>query len=154
MRTVVRLLFEQRRRLDSVGLDHGELSRAHKNVLVTGEDGPWILDLESASLSRRPRNLTSLAQYLFLGGLARRVGRVLGPVDRAGLLGLLRRYKAGVSVWVGCSLAGACLVLGIFAVFPVLRLAFWPAPNQTSMQLLEHDVKFLRRDEAMIPMDH
>jgi putative serine/threonine protein kinase len=96
VKSVVGALLAQCRGLDLAGLDHGELSRAHKNVLVTQGDGAWILDFESASFSRRPRNLTSLAQYLFLGGiLARRVGRVLGPVDRSGLLKLLRTYKEG-----------------------------------------------------------
>src|SRR3990170_3084464 len=96
VKTTVKTMLEQCRKLDSLGLDHGELSRAHKNVLVTGDDRPWILDFESASISRRPSNFTSLTQYLFLGGgMARKVCRVLGPVEREELLKCLRRYKAG-----------------------------------------------------------
>ncbi len=96
LRNTVRLMLDQCRRLDSVRVDHGELSRAHKNVLVAEKDCPWILDFESASSSRRPSNVTSLTQYLFLSGvMARNVSRVLGPVDRQGLLEGLRRYKAG-----------------------------------------------------------
>jgi len=95
-RSVVRTLLEQCVRMDAYGLDHGELSRAHKNVIVSSNNTPKILDFESASLTRRPSNFTSLTQYLFLGGsTAKKMVRVLGPVDRNRLLGCLRDYKAG-----------------------------------------------------------
>ena len=96
VRGVVKPLLEQCLRMDAYGLDHGELSRAHKNVIISNDDIPRILDFESASLMRRPSNFTSLAQYLFLGGsIAKKMIRVLGPVDREELLKCLRDYKAG-----------------------------------------------------------
>jgi putative serine/threonine protein kinase len=96
IRNVVKPLLEQCVRMDAYGLDHGELSRAHKNVIVSNEDKPRILDFESASLMRRPSNFTSLTQYLFLGGsIAKQMVRLLGPVDRDALLQCLRDYKAG-----------------------------------------------------------
>jgi putative serine/threonine protein kinase len=96
VRSTFRALFEQCVRLDAYGLDHGELSRAHKNVLVSPEGRPWILDFESASLMRRVNNFTSIVQYLFLSGrFSRRVIRVLGPIQRDELVHNLRLYKAG-----------------------------------------------------------
>ena len=96
VKTTVRNLLEQCRKLDSTGLDHGELSRAHKNILVAANDRPSILDFESASLSRRPSNFTSLTQYLFLGGgMTGKMARILGPVKREELLRGLKRYKGG-----------------------------------------------------------
>lgn len=96
VRKVVRNLLEQCVKMDAYGLDHGELSRAPKNVIISHEDNPRILDFESASLMRRPRNLTSLTQYLFLGGsIAKKMTRILGPVDRNELLRCLRDYKSG-----------------------------------------------------------
>jgi putative serine/threonine protein kinase len=96
VRFTFRSLLEQCARLDAYGLDHGELSRAHKNVLVSAEGRPWILDFESASLMRRVNNFTSITQYLFLSGrFARRVVRVLGSVQQDELVGYLRLYKAG-----------------------------------------------------------
>ena len=93
--SVVKPLLEECFRMDTYGLDHGELSRAHKNVIVS-DDGARILDFESASLVRRPSNFTSLTQYLFLGGsIAKKMAKVLGPVDRDELLKCLRDYKAG-----------------------------------------------------------
>lgn len=96
VKLAVRTMLEQCQKLDSKQLDHGELSRAHKNILVAADDSPSIVDFESASMSRRPRNFTSLAQYLFLAGvMAGKVARVLGPVGREDLLACLRAYKAG-----------------------------------------------------------
>lgn len=96
VRFTVKALFEQCVKLDAYGLDHGELSRAHKNVLVASDGKPWILDFESASLMRRVNNLTSIAQYLFLSGrFSRRVLRILGAVERGELVSYLREYKAG-----------------------------------------------------------
>lgn len=98
VKSTVKNLLEQSFRLDAYGLDHGELSRAPKNVLVTAEDRPWILDFESASMMRRVNNFTSLAQYLLLGGgLAKRVLQILGPVDKGALVNHLRLYKSGMT---------------------------------------------------------
>ncbi len=98
VRKVVRTLLEQCRWLDVEGLDHGELSRATKNVLVGTGDVPWIVDFESASSARRAANVTSLAQYLFLGGgFSRKMARVLGPKDRDRVMNCLRSYKASSS---------------------------------------------------------
>ncbi|OLD54870.1 hypothetical protein AUI46_07025 [archaeon 13_1_40CM_2_52_13] len=96
VRATVKALLQQCVRLDAYGLDHGELSRAHKNVLVSKEDHPWILDYESASLTRRVNNFTSLAQYILLSGrFSTKVIRILGPVDRDELVKYLRLYKSG-----------------------------------------------------------
>ena len=93
-RSVAGNLFDQCLRLDNAGLDHGELSRAHKNVCVTEKERPVILDFESASRKRSPSNLTCIAQYLFLGGgFAKRVRRITGPVDSAELKRVLRSHK-------------------------------------------------------------
>ena len=63
-RRIIRDLLLQCRKLDEIGLDHGELSNPARHVIV----GPRvvIIDFESASLERRPTNVTSVAQHLFL----------------------------------------------------------------------------------------
>ena len=96
IRSVVKPLLEQCLRMDAYGLDHGELSRAHKNVIISNNDIPRILDFESASLMRRPGNFTSLTQYLFIGGsIAKKMTKLMGPVNKDELLRCLRDYKAG-----------------------------------------------------------
>ena len=50
--------------LDRHRIDHGELSRPYKHVLVSPK-GVFIIDFDSASMSRTPRNLTSILGGLF-----------------------------------------------------------------------------------------
>jgi putative serine/threonine protein kinase len=78
--------------LDSIGLDHGELSNLRKHVIIG--DGITILDFETASLTRRVSNVTTAAQYLFIGGpVAPAIRRRLGLADVSGIITVLRDYK-------------------------------------------------------------
>ncbi|MCS7114734.1 MAG: serine/threonine protein kinase [Nitrososphaerota archaeon] len=95
---VLRDVLEQCWRLDGVGLDHGELSRAPKHVIVDGEDKPFILDFETASLNRKTSNVTSLAQFLFISGtVAEKITKILGEKDKKALLEALRAYKRNLN---------------------------------------------------------
>jgi len=87
-------LLEACYRLDQIRLDHGELSRAPKHVLVGAEDQPEIVDFETASNQRRPANVTSISQYLLVGSdLSRLIRRIRGPLRRSALIAALKRYK-------------------------------------------------------------
>ena len=90
---VLRRLLWKARRLDTIGLDHGELSRAHRHVIVSGGE-PRIVDFESASTGRRCGNVTSVAQYLFF---SRRMAGLIGGIHpmpgREVLIEALRGYK-------------------------------------------------------------
>lgn len=90
---VLRLLLDKVRCLDAAGLDHGELSSAHRHVIVAN-DRPRIIDFESASASRRVANVTSIAHYIFFNGRMRGMVGGLLPVPEARILiEALRRYK-------------------------------------------------------------
>jgi putative serine/threonine protein kinase len=91
---VLRSALEQAWRLDEAGLDHGELSNAPRHIIVKVDNEPCLVDFETASTSRRVSNVTSLCQYLFLGGsTADLVERMLGGVDDDRLIIALRKYK-------------------------------------------------------------
>jgi len=95
VRKVLRDILEQCWRLDQVGLDHGELSRAPKHIIVDAHDNVRILDFETASIWRRTSNVTAVSQYLFIGSqLARKLHRRLGKVDEEALIESLRDYKS------------------------------------------------------------
>jgi putative serine/threonine protein kinase len=85
-------------RLDAVGLDHGELSRAPKNVLVSGTGEPCIVDFETASTVRRPANVTSLLQYFMFGKISKRIRSSRVFPEKKVVLKVLSRYKAEMSV--------------------------------------------------------
>jgi putative serine/threonine protein kinase len=96
-RDMLHAVLNQCRKLDILGLDHGELSDLRKH-LVVAEGIPWILDFESASTGRRPRNVTSAAQYLLVGGrVSPLVRRLIGARNRERLLRLLGDYKRDLS---------------------------------------------------------
>ena len=88
-------VLEQCWRLDSAGLDHGELSKAPKHIIVDKQLKPWIVDFETASLNRRTSNVTSICQFLFTssGAVARAVAEVLGERKREEIIWALRLYK-------------------------------------------------------------
>lgn len=93
LRSIVRDILDQCRRLDDRGIDHGELSNASKHVIVV--DRPIIIDFESASTRRRPHNVTSCAQYLFLGGsTSTRVARAIRVLPAERIIKILRQYGA------------------------------------------------------------
>lgn len=86
-------LLIQCRRLDRLGLDHGELSNLSKHVLV-GKT-VTILDFESASLRRRLSNVTAAVQYLFIGGSpSKRIRKMLHAEDTREVIETIRRYKS------------------------------------------------------------
>jgi len=96
-RTMVHSILNQCRKLDIMGVDHGQLSNLRKHAVVA-EGVPWIVDFESAGTSRKPKNVTTAAQYLFIGGrLSPRLRRVLGIRDVSPLLKLLSDYKGDIS---------------------------------------------------------
>ena len=67
IRKVLVDILEQCWRLDEAGLDHGELSKAPKHLLVDKADKPFIVDFETASIMRKVINVTSVCQFLFMG---------------------------------------------------------------------------------------
>ena len=94
IRRVLRGVLEQCWKLDESGLDHGELSRAPKHIIVNGSDKPYIVDFETASLHRRVSNVTSICQYLFIGSqAAKTIKKKLGEINREELIKALRTYK-------------------------------------------------------------
>lgn len=95
VRNVLTDILAQCWRLDTVGVDHGELSKAPKHLIVDKERKPWIVDFETASDTRKPANITAVCQYLFMGGgaVAGAVAEALGERSRSGIIEALRRYK-------------------------------------------------------------
>ncbi|MEM1993877.1 MAG: RIO1 family regulatory kinase/ATPase [Nitrososphaerales archaeon] len=92
LRSVCKNLLDKCWRLDQAGLDHGELSNLNKHVLVA--DRVEIIDFESASTERAVRNLTSAAQYLFVGGpVANKARRILNLKNQDIIIEAIRYYK-------------------------------------------------------------
>jgi len=94
VRKVLRDVLEQCWRLDEAGLDHGELSHAPKHIILDQKDAPFIVDFETASVNRKPSNVTSICQFLFISGaVADEVAVKLGGKDEKAIIDALRNYK-------------------------------------------------------------
>ncbi|MEM1586005.1 MAG: serine/threonine protein kinase [Candidatus Bathyarchaeia archaeon] len=92
---VLRDILEQCWRLDSIGLDHGELGWADKHIIIDAYDKPYILDFETASNRRRTINVTSISQYLFIKGrTAEIIAQKFRRINASDLIQALRKYKA------------------------------------------------------------
>ena len=93
--SVLSEVLEQCWRLDAIGLDHGELSHAPKHLIVAKDEQPFIVDFETASVNRKPANVTSICQFLFIssGVVTRTVAETLGEKSAEEIVSVLRIYK-------------------------------------------------------------
>ncbi len=82
-------------KLDEIGLDHGELSKAPKHVIIDHQNKPWIVDFETSSDCRKVANLPAMCHFLFssAGEVARTVIERLGERNREKIISSLQAYK-------------------------------------------------------------
>ncbi len=95
VRRILTDILEQCYRLDEIGLDHGELSKAPKHLLVDKSNKTFIVDFETASTTRNASNVTSVCQFLFQGNsdVCKAIAQILGPRNKADLVAALRKYR-------------------------------------------------------------
>jgi putative serine/threonine protein kinase len=95
VRQVLGEVVEQCWHLDLIGLDHGELSKAPKHIIVDRTTQPWILDFETSSDTRKAANVTALCQYFAMSGgtVPRILNEILGDLKREVIIEALRSYK-------------------------------------------------------------
>lgn len=100
IKLVLRDIILQCYRLDVIGLDHGELSRPHKHIIISiKHDLPkaFIIDFESASTQRKPHNVTSFLNYILFrkNEISAKVRRILrlNDNDISKVHSLIREYK-------------------------------------------------------------
>ena len=92
LKSVVRQVLEDCHTLDTIHLDHGELSYIHKHVIV-GKT-PCIIDFESGSTNRRTSNVTSATQSIFIGSaLSNIVKNIIKIPNKKKLIDPLKKYK-------------------------------------------------------------
>ena len=93
-RLVIKKILQQCFKLDEEGIDHGELSKAPKHIIIDSNNEPHLIDFETASITRRVSNVTSICQYFFLRShVAEKVRKRLEEFKSEKLITTLRRYK-------------------------------------------------------------
>ncbi len=93
LKSTIKKVLEDCYRLDQMGFDHGELSNISKHVIV-GETKSTLIDFESSSTKRRPSNVTSVAQAIFIGsGIAKKTRKIYKNPPKEKIIGILKQYK-------------------------------------------------------------
>lgn len=93
LKSVIKDILEDCFKLDQIGLDHGELSSISKHVIV-GEKKCVLIDFESSSTKRRPSNVTSITQAIFIGsGIGKQVQQIYKIPPKEKIIDVLRMYK-------------------------------------------------------------
>jgi putative serine/threonine protein kinase len=94
LRKVLNKLLYDCFKLDIHKLDHGELSNASRHIIVKGDDTPVLLDFESSSCNRKPKNVQCICHYLFLrSSISKSINEILEINDTGFLIETLRIYK-------------------------------------------------------------
>ncbi|MBI5698116.1 MAG: serine/threonine protein kinase, partial [Thaumarchaeota archaeon] len=92
LKSTIRKVLTDCHKLDSAGLDHGELSNITKHVIVG--KSITMIDFESSSLERKASNVTSASQAILIGsGLAKMVNRIYKLPQKQKIISALRKYK-------------------------------------------------------------
>lgn len=92
--------------LDSLGVDHGQLSRAHEHILIRWDNGdPVFIDFGDARMTTRPHNASSLWSYLFNRGMLSGLGALNSLEIARGLKrgdpDAIRAVREACSLYVG-----------------------------------------------------
>jgi putative serine/threonine protein kinase len=95
VRAVLGQILRQCYLLDKAGLDHGELAKAPKHVIIDHNGKPWIVDFETASTVRKTANVSAIAHFLFNspGEVAQTIAQTLGERNKEKIITALREYR-------------------------------------------------------------
>ncbi|MFQ5781667.1 MAG: RIO1 family regulatory kinase/ATPase [Nitrosopumilus sp.] len=93
LKSIIRNILEDCYRLDQIGFDHGELSNISKHIIV-GKTKSSLIDFESSSTKRRPSNVTSITQAIFIGsGITKKVQKIYKNPSKEKIIKALKNYK-------------------------------------------------------------
>ena len=93
LKSIVKEILENCFKLDQIGVDHGELNNISKHVIV-GKNKSTLIDFESASTKRRPSNVTSITQAIFISSvISKQVQKIYKITSKEKIIKFLRIYK-------------------------------------------------------------
>lgn len=93
LKSTIRKILEDCFNLDQIGFDHGELSNISKHVII-GKIKSTLIDFESSSIKRRPSNVTSVTQAIFIGsGISKKVQKIYKNPPKEKIIDALKQYK-------------------------------------------------------------
>ena len=93
LKSTIKNILEDCYRLDQISFDHGELSNISKHIII-GKTKSTLIDFESSSTKRRPSNVTSVTQAIFIGsGIAKKAQKIYKNPSKEKIIEALKQYK-------------------------------------------------------------
>jgi len=93
LKLIIKQVLEDCYKLDQIGFDHGELSNISKHVIV-GKTNSILIDFESSSTKRKPSNVTSVTQAIFIGsGISKKTQKIYKNPSKEKIINVLKQYK-------------------------------------------------------------
>jgi putative serine/threonine protein kinase len=83
--------------LDRIKLDHGQLNRLDKHIIISNDGIPTILDFETSSTKRMTGNVTNVSQSFFLNGPIYDRLRDSLDNDNKQVIKIIKDYKKNLS---------------------------------------------------------
>lgn len=91
------LIFEQARKMDEAGINKMEMTHPHKDILITKNNEPVIIDFERCRMSEKPKNVTQFCQFLASGKMHAELKKLGIKFDKFKMLKAAGEYKKELS---------------------------------------------------------
>jgi len=86
-------IFEQAYKLDKAGINKMEMTHPHKDILITKNNEPIIIDFERCRISQKTKNVTQFSQFLVSGKMPVELNKLGIKFDKEKILKAAREYK-------------------------------------------------------------
>lgn len=86
-------LLDQCFAMDGAGINKLELTHPHKDIIVTKEEKPIIIDFERCKISLKPKNVSQFCQFLSRGKFNKELEKLNIKIDGDKILKLAKEYK-------------------------------------------------------------
>jgi release factor glutamine methyltransferase len=79
--------------LDTLKVNKLELNHPHKNIIITKENKPVLIDFERCKRTLEPKNVTQFCQYICSNPIREQYNRLNITIDIEKILKIIRKYK-------------------------------------------------------------
>ncbi|MCF7871760.1 hypothetical protein K9L97_01890 [Candidatus Woesearchaeota archaeon] len=93
LKKIILNILEQTRKLDETGINKLELTRPHKDILITKKNNPVMIDFERCKQTEKPKNVNQFCQFIANGKFYFKLKELGIKINSEKLLKLATEYK-------------------------------------------------------------
>ncbi|MFT4311310.1 MAG: hypothetical protein ACMXX7_01650 [Candidatus Woesearchaeota archaeon] len=90
---ILKQILLQCKKLDEIKINKQELTNPHKDILITNQNKPTIIDFERCRHTLKPKNVTQFMQYLTRPFMKKTLGLQDINLDKKQIIELSEKYK-------------------------------------------------------------